>query len=217
MAAKAAVTTLETKRFMNRRPEHSAFTLLELILVMLILAIVAALVVPSLANFAIGRSTDNAVLQFMNLASYARAQAMADATTYRINFDTQAGQVWLTEKSNGMFQSPPNDYGNRMTLKDGMKIQVQVVQQPNVNLITDPNVQPQDNDPKPPFGQVVWPSNNTVMQIPRTDNGTYIEIQPSGRTDPALVRLTDRYGRVFNMGLATSTEVMHLLKPEEMK
>ena len=149
----------------------------------------------------------------MNLAAYARTQAITDATTYRINFDTQSGQVWLTEKYNGVFQPPPNDYGNHMTLKDGMKMQVLVVTQANTQLITDPNVQPQDNDPKPPFGQVVWPSNNVVMQrSPRRCGNLHRDSTQLVGPTRRLVRLhrsqTDAYS---TWDLSTSTEVMHLL------
>jgi hypothetical protein len=97
-----------------------------------------------------------------------------------------------------------------------MKLQVQVTPQPNTQLVTDPNVQPADNQLNPIFGQPVWPSVNVIMQLPRTA-GTYIEFLPSGRTDPALIKLTDQHGREVDMGLATSMEVMHVLKPEEMK
>jgi type II secretion system protein H len=201
---------------LKTRPAQLGFTLLELILVMLILAIVAAMVVPSLANFAISRTTDNTVIQIMSMAQYARTQCVADARPYRMNFDTQSGQVWLTSGSAGVFQPLTNDYGNRYTLGKGMKLQVQVTPQSNTQLVMDPNVQPADIQLNPIFGQPVWPSVNVIMQLPRMD-GTYIEFLPTGRTDPALIKLTDQHGREIDMGLATSTEVMHVLKPEEMK
>jgi Tfp pilus assembly protein FimT len=184
---------------------------------MLILAITAAMVVPSLASFAITRSTDNAVQEIVNQAQYARTQCIAQGKTYRLNFDTQAGQTWLTVSNAGVFQPVSSDIGNKATIASGMKMDVQVTIMPNTNWIMAQNVTATDAQLVPAFGQNVWPLNNTIMQLPRTDPGTYIEFQPSGRTDPVLIRLTDRHGREIDLGLATTTEALHILKPEEMK
>ena len=201
---------------MNRKRAQPGFTLLELILVMLILAIAAAIVVPSLSSFAMGRTTENAAQQIMNLAQYARTQSTSEARIYRLNFDAQGGQVWLTFANAGAFQSPGNDFGNRYSLTAGMKMTVQVTPQPNVQPVLAANVTLTDAQPTPAFGSPVWPLTNTVMQIAHTD-GTYMEFQPSGRVDPTIVRLTDRRGKDIDLGCATATEPFHRITTQEMQ
>jgi prepilin-type N-terminal cleavage/methylation domain-containing protein len=202
---------------MNRPRAHSGFTLLELILVLLILAVAAAMVVPSLSNFALGRSTENTAQQILNLALYARSQCVSEARTYHMNFDTTAGQIWLTVgNSSGVFQPPPNSFGQKYTVPKGMKIAVAVTLQPNTQLVMNPLIVPTDAQPAPAFGQPVIPLVNTVMQIAHT-SGTYIEFQSTGRTDPAIIKLTDNRGKEIDLGLATATEVMHRLTPAEMR
>ncbi len=196
---------------------HRAFTLLELILVMLIIAIAAAVVVPSLTEFAVGRSTENAAQQIVNLAQYARTQSISEGRTFRLNFDTQADKIWLTARKEGTFQPPGNDFGQKYSLAEGMKMSVQIQPQPNTQLILTPNVTATDVQPTPLFGQPVWPLMNTQMQIAHTDPGIYSEFQPSGRIDPVLVKLVDKRGKEVDLGCATATESLHVLSKLELQ
>ncbi len=183
---------------------------------MLIIAIAAAVVIPSLSEFALGRSSENAAQQILNLAQYARSQCVSEGRTYRMNFDQQAGQIWLTAGSAGVFNPPSSDFGKKYSLAEGMKMVVQITPQPNTVLVMTPNITPTDIQPAPQFGQPVWPLTNTVMQLPRSD-GTYVEFQPSGRIDPALIRLTDKRGTEIDIGAATSTEPLHRVTAMEMR
>ena len=193
------------------------FTLLELILVMLIIAIAAAVVVPSLTEFAVGRSSVNAAQQIVNLAQYARTESMSEGRTFRLNFDTQKQQVWLTAMKNGTFQPPGNDFGLKYSLAEGMRMDVQVQPQPNTQYVMAQNVTPTDVQPVPIFGQPVWPLMNVSMQIAHSDPGTYCEMFPSGRIDPVIVRLTDKRGKEIDLGCATATESLHLLSKADLQ
>jgi prepilin-type N-terminal cleavage/methylation domain-containing protein len=195
---------------------RNAFTLIELILVMVILAIAAAMIVPSLISFAIGRATDNASTQILNLSTYARTQAISEGRTYRLNFDPQAEAIWLTAGTAGVFAAPVNDFGARFSLPQGIKMDVDVTPQPNTELIVSTDVQQIPTQIEQPFGQPLSATANNLIQIPHTD-GTYVEFQPSGRTDPVHIKLTDKLGKVIDLGLATSTDVMHVLSAGEMQ
>jgi type II secretory pathway pseudopilin PulG len=184
---------------------------------MLIIAIAAAVVVPSIAGFALSRTTSNTVQQVVNFALYARTQAISDAKVYRLNFDTQTRQIWLTVNNDGQFQPVGNDFGSRFTLPQGMKMTVQIAPQPNTQLIMTPNITATDTQATPLFGQPVWPLMNTVMIIAHSDPGTYEEFLPSGRVDPTLVQLTDKQGKEIDIGAATATDSLHVLSPAEMK
>ncbi len=57
---------------------------------------------------------------------------------------------------------------------------------------------------------------NTLLQVPHADAGTYVEVQPGGRIDPCHVHLSDGVGHAVDLGAATATDVMHVLKPGEL-
>jgi prepilin-type N-terminal cleavage/methylation domain-containing protein len=204
---------------MRTRPNKSAgFTLIELIAVMLVLAIAAALVAPSLLNFRVGRFNSNTATTLMGMANYARAQAESEGRTYRLNFDPQAGTFWLTAQGDdGTYTAPGNDFGMRAQISDGSRMDVTINPQANVQMnipstVTQNAVQLQPGVSDPIASQV-----NTLMQNQRTDTQPYVEFQPSGRTDTALVKLTDRLGNVIEVSCASATETFRILQPGELQ
>jgi type II secretion system protein H len=112
--------TIGRTRFL--RPWHTrraAFTLLELILVMMIMCTVLAMAGPSLRGFFASRQTADAAAQFVTLARYARSQAIAEGRVYRLNFDVQAGTYWLTAQESGTFANIASDFGRTFSLPTG--------------------------------------------------------------------------------------------------
>jgi len=200
--------------------EHvlAAFTLLELILVMVILAIASALIVPSLRGFAISRASDSAATQIVTLAQYARTQAISQGKTYRLNFDVEKGEVWLTmlEVGSGNYIPPPNDFGNRYPLPSGMKMTVDLIPQPNTVLMVPLTVVQNTVQPVVPYGQLVAPQTNQIIQNAHAD-GTYMEFQSGGRTDPVFVTLIDKLGKEIDLGCQSATETLHVLTATETK
>jgi type II secretory pathway pseudopilin PulG len=201
-----------------RRARSSAFTLFELILVMVLLAIAAAILVPSLSGFVVSRQTDAAVMQVVSLAQYARNQAVSEGRFYRLNYDTQKNQVWITmlDAPTDTYVSPNNEFGKVVTLPAGMKMDVDVFPQPNTLLVVPSTVQQNTVSPSVPYGQLVATMSNAIVENVH-DKGTYTEFQPSGRTDPTHVRLTDKAGREIDLGCATALESLHVLSAREMK
>lgn len=59
-------------------PPRSAFTLIELILVMAVLAIVLAVSAPSLSNFFRGRTLDSEARRFVSLTRYGQSRAVSE-------------------------------------------------------------------------------------------------------------------------------------------
>lgn len=208
----------------NRR-RRRGFTLLELILVMVIIAIVAGAMVPALNNFRVGRGNANLATQLIGLASYARSQAASEGRTYRINFDDGngapgQGQFWLTYLADdGSYQPAAGDYGQKFSVSPGTTMQVTVEAQANSNMTIPANVQQASISPNPPVQDPNASSNanNQLMQNVRDPkDGTYVEIQPSGRTDQVVVTLTDRTGGSIRVGCPSATETFHVLQPGEM-
>ena len=119
------------KRFQFRRTLLSArgFTLLELLIVMVIIAIIAGTVAPRLISFAASRNAANAARQIVSLATYAHSQAIAEARVYHLNVDPSAGSYWLTADKDGQFTAPTNEFGQKYELPDGVKMDSDIARQ----------------------------------------------------------------------------------------
>lgn len=155
------------------------FTLLELVLVMVILLVAAAIAVPSLSSFGKGRRTDNCAAQLVALTKWARTQAIATGMTYRLNIDPGKRTFWLTVQHDDVVESPGEEFGREFALPDEVTID--------------------------------W-------NAPQQQDGQYIQFLPTGRTDPATIRLTDTSGgAVIQIGCLTATERYHVLTQDEIQ
>ena len=85
---------------MRAHSHNFAFTLIELVLVMAIVAIVCMIAAPSLAGFTRGRVLPNSATQFAATARWCRAMAISDGLNYRLNIDA-AGRYWWCSKDSG--------------------------------------------------------------------------------------------------------------------
>jgi prepilin-type N-terminal cleavage/methylation domain-containing protein len=194
------------------RTKTPGFTLIELILVMVIIAIAAGIVAPALATFTAGRAIDNLSRQILALAQFAQTQSISEARTYRLNFDETSRQYWLTaDNGAGTFAALKGDFSTRYTAPDGLRIKVDVTPQPNTNLLTLPNVQQQQ---VPQTGVALNGQQSgaagAIMQNLHTQGAVYIEFQSTGRTDPATITLTDSTGHTKQVVCATPTEMFQV-------
>ena len=105
---------------MRNRNHPRAFTLVELVLVMVVIAVIAAMVVPSLSGSARGRRIGDTANQIVSLARLARTQAVTDGKTYRLNIDPNGGSYWLTVRDADAFQV----LGNwSYTVPEGLRVE----------------------------------------------------------------------------------------------
>jgi Tfp pilus assembly protein FimT len=188
---------------------------MELILVLVIIAIITAIVMPSVSAFSAGRASHNTATQIVNLANYARTQAAAEGRTYRLNFDTSKGAYWLSVQNGGTFAPSGSEYGQTYQLPPNVQWDVQLTSKAGT-LLTVPTDEQQvatqmNSSISQPRGQ-----QNYLMQVEH-QNGAYIEFDPTGRTDPARIKLTDtRRGGTIEVACLSATELFHILTPEEM-
>src|SRR2546428_13536645 len=84
----------------NRRNDRaSAFTLIELILVMAMLAIVISVALPSLKGFFRGRSLDSEARRFLSLTRYGQSRAVSEGVPMELWIDTRRGAYGLQQQA----------------------------------------------------------------------------------------------------------------------
>lgn len=119
----AAAMTSTTGPNADRRPA-GAFTLLELIAVLVLISTVLAAAAPSLRRFARGRQTADAAARMLSLTHLARSQAATRGCVHRLNLDAETGTYWLTVQQAGAFVEIEADQGRLYRLPIGVSIRV---------------------------------------------------------------------------------------------
>jgi type II secretion system protein H len=165
------------------------FTLLELVLVLLLLSLIASIVVPPMRNFGRGRKLGDAARDVVAATNYARSQAIAEGTAYRLYFDLNNRQFWLAARTTDSFQPPRTDWGQRFTLADGLKMEVDI--------------------------QALQTAQTPValqqQQQKQSQSDLYVEFRPTGRIDTGTIRLSDEDGYVKEIVSESPTELYHII------
>jgi type II secretion system protein H len=149
---------------------HRAFTLLELVLVMVILCTALAVVAPSFTGFRRGAELRDAGDQFIALTRYARTQSAATGTTYRMQIDDGAGTYQLLVQNGEKFDALGTNWGRTFTLPEGAKISMSK----NASTMTSMTAAPQ------PQGA--------------SSSAKTIDFFATGRTEPATITITSARG-----------------------
>jgi len=188
---------------------------MELILVLVIIAIITAIVMPSVSAFSAGRSSNNTATQIITLANYARTQSAAEGRIYRLNFDTTKGTYWLTAQNGPTFSPALNEYGQTYQLPAGVQWDIQLTPKVGTLLTIPSDEQTVAKQISSSISQPQGQENYLMLVMHQT--GTYIEFDPTGRTDPAQIKLTDiRHGGTIELACLSATELFHILSPQEM-
>jgi type II secretion system protein H len=200
----------------RRGVKTSGFTLIELILVLVIIAIITAIVMPSVSAFSAGRSSSNMATQLIALTDYARTEAAAEGRTFRLNFDASKGTYWLTAQRDGVFVPPDNqEYGQIFLLPEHVQWDITFTSKMTSQMIPPIDEQQVTTQMNTSLSQPTGQQNYMVQNS--HENGSYVEFDPSGRVDPAQIKLTDvRQGNSIVVGCLSATELFHILTPQEM-
>ena len=158
-----------------RTPVKSAvgFTLLELIGVLVIIALLMAMVAPTLRGFAASRRINESAAQIVALMGHARDMSINEGIVYRFNLDTQAGHYWLTHQDGVTYKELEESFGQIFSL-------------------------PHDVTAR-------WEHDNDSIAALE-----HVSFYPTGRVEPANLRLDGVHGKVALVRCMSPTEMFHV-------
>lgn len=125
---------IDARRKLHRGPEDTsalrasvplrlrAFSLLELVAVLMVLAVVMAIVAPSMRNFAQGRELADTARSLTTLAAWARSQAISEGRPYRLHVDVEQRACYVTAENAGAFERIESSLGRSLTFPDRLSI-----------------------------------------------------------------------------------------------
>ena len=110
------------RRRVGVRGYARAYTLLELVSVLAILCLLAAMAAPSLRGFGQGRRISECAAQLVALAARARTQAVTEGLTCRLHLDPVTRTYWLSQWDDaaGTFLRPGDDFGRVFEAPEGV-------------------------------------------------------------------------------------------------
>jgi len=89
---------------------------MELIVVLMVLGMAAAMAAPALARFSRGRQSVDAVAGLLAIIQFTQDRAITTATPHRLNLDAQTGEYWMTVRRQGGFVRLDQAFGRTCTL-----------------------------------------------------------------------------------------------------
>ncbi len=106
-----------------RRWPRKAFTLIELILVMVLLAVVIAISAPSLSRFFRSRSLDSEVRRFMALTRHAQSRAVSEGVPMVLWLETKERTYGLNADKTFVTEDPKAE---QFTLDESLEVEVRL-------------------------------------------------------------------------------------------
>ena len=101
---------------------HHGFTLLELVLVLMVLALVLAAAAPSLAGWNRGQRLQNAASSLLSASRWARSQAIVSAMPHQLEVNADAGTYRVSRLNGQQWEPVPGEFGRDIALPEGLSI-----------------------------------------------------------------------------------------------
>ncbi len=120
---------------MKRTRTASAFTLIELVLVLALIAMLLAAVAPRFNGFGRGQRLNNTVESFLAASRFARAQAIATAMPHRLETDLAEGTYWVSRFEAQTFQPVDGAWGRPTPLPNDVDIDVERIDDTGLTVI----------------------------------------------------------------------------------
>lgn len=106
-----------------------AFTLLELILVMIIICTMLAIAAPNLRGFFSSRQLNTIADRMSILSRYGSNQAVSEGRIYRLNIDVVENRYWLSVYDQGNFRALMTKFGQELVIPDEIELRFENIQQ----------------------------------------------------------------------------------------
>jgi prepilin-type N-terminal cleavage/methylation domain-containing protein len=176
----------------TRTSRFLAFTLIELMLVLLVLAILVAVAVPAFEGMARGMAGRDTATQLLALTYHARSQAVAEGVNYRLVLDVPNRSYYLAKQDGTEYVPLAEEVGRPHLFPEGVDVAY---------------------DDAFPLQQLQQ-SNATGQILPERppSNLPFVEFYPSGRIDPAVIVVTSqRDGAVRKLICPSATETFRIV------
>ena len=171
------------------RRTRGAFTLLELIAVLVLISTVLAIAAPSLRGFVHGRQTSDTAARILALTHLARSRAISRGSVHRLNIDAEARTYWLTAQEGGAFVELETDHGRVFELPVGVAIALD------------------EATFQSPVG--------SARPVESEEEVPYVQFYPDGRCDPVTIELIGVEGEVLRVVCPSATERFRVVSPTE--
>ena len=99
-----------------------AFTLLELILVMIILCTVLAMAAPSLRGFFSSHQLGDIAEQILIMTRYSKIQSVFESRPFRVNFDPNLRRYWISSLGESQYGRLKTNFGNYFLIPTEIEI-----------------------------------------------------------------------------------------------
>lgn len=168
---------------MKRTRFQSAFTLLELVLVMMIVCIALGVAAAKLGGWTHGSKLRNSSDELIGLTRLAKTRAVTEGRIYRLKFDA-SGKFWLQAQQSvvPMNSSSPNGMSSGTS---GQGIDDSTITDVDDNFGGQRSV---------PEGGKIEVTKAAVNSAYANSNADSIDFYPTGRTQAARITITDAQG-----------------------
>jgi prepilin-type N-terminal cleavage/methylation domain-containing protein len=183
-----------------------AFTLLELLTVLLLLGVILTLAAPALSGFFGGRQTADVAQSVFSLTRWAHSLSVSQGQLCRLNIDAESGAFWLTVQEGGAFVPVAGDAGRRVQMPEGTQVSI-------VQSSTPPTG-------APAAGTGVSTGHSSFMNGrlgAQAKSAPYIDFYPTGRNDIATIEITGKRNERYQVTCPSATESFSVISPSEAK
>ena len=167
-----------------------AFTLLELLVVITIIAVMSAGLVPTFLKNSDGYKIKDAVRRVADLMYYSHSMAVFESTNFRLNFDRETNSCWLTFEKNpetepGLFHRYNASGYSGYTFQPGVAVQNIIIQEEAME-----------------------------VELEQTElrEGEYIEFRKDGTSEDALLVLVNEKQACYTIQVSGVTSTVRINK-----
>lgn len=118
-------TTISVMTAPNKKNCAGAFTLIELILVIAVIAVFAGLAYPRLSNAVAGFQSQRFVRNIYDFSFYLQSSAIVERKMYCLVFDQENAKVWAMRKDEEGFKKPVGKLGFIYVAPQGLRLRAE--------------------------------------------------------------------------------------------